>query len=651
MKKELWQSNQPVLSNDLKRAQDTKEEAIRERLIDSFSAGIVPDSQQGAEALPFEITVNASDITIGTGIAYDPTGERIFLSDSTITYVNPTDAGSAPNRVKSSGDSGLPDPKTNNGPLTTTDDGIGRFTATPAISGNNTIPIFLGNVNYLFIDYLQTVTTNVFTLQEGTNKRLFVNADDGYQIRVVESATIVADPTTIQPTVNSIFLGEVDFRGGSGTGILNVVPQVPYNVVDAQVTATTPNAAKSDRTTTYTPSLSVTFDEHVKVVGSGTITDTNPHGLTTTDLGLAGKSTEQHEEFFHGDGIIGSDSSTTSSLFGSVNAVSGAALPPTFGIDTFKVQSLSSTPTELLLVDGKTIDSTNIGSFREIFFLDSGGSLLSDGTYTLYVDTVVGDIRLAANAGSGASVGGSYQIAISGVSTTFTTVDDTTLGTTDFLLWEVVFIGSAGIGAGINNFGTITDKRFFGSIDGDLLLRDSATDTVTINHNLAVPDQITPQVVITKPTGSTTPAVVVRDVATGLVDTVFLDEEGITFPDATKQTTRPAVVSLHYAAIISSGTTSFTVTAGAFTPNLPGSLTSVPKIIVRLAGLTQAFASTLSDGFSASVDEGAPFNGSSIGGPNSGVYFNVDINDQLDFDISTSAGTVTARWNIVAIVE
>jgi len=476
MKKEIWQSDQPVLSNDLEKAQGSREEAIKERLVDSFNSGIVSNSQLGAEPLPFAITINASSFDIGTGVAYDPTGERVILSDASLTYVSPFISGS----TQSSGDPAVPDGNSN-GPLTTTDNGIGGFTLTPQVSEGKSIPAFLGDVNYIYIDYLRTTSRIVFTLQDGTNKRLFVSADDGYHIRTVSSATLV-DPTTLKPTVNSIYLGYADFRSGSGTGVSNTDSRSVFKISPDQLVGTTPNASKTDRTTTYTASQEVTIDEHVKVVGSGTITATNPHGLTTTDLGLSGKSTELHEKYFHDNGIIGDQTSLTSSLYGVINAVAGAATPPTFGIDTFKIQPLSATPTELTHVTGVTIDSSDIGVFREIYFLDSAGVLLPDGTYTVYLDSTTKDIRLAGSVG----IGSSYQLAISGVRTTYTVKDVSLLSTTDFVLWDATFVGTAGPGPGVNNFSSSTDRRIFGTTGSDVLARDSASDTIVVNHSVEV---------------------------------------------------------------------------------------------------------------------------------------------------------------------
>ena len=84
------------------------------------------------------------------------------------------------------------------------------------------------------------------------------------------------------------------------------------------------------------------------------------------------------------------------------------------------------------------------------------------------------------------------------------------------------------------------------------------------------------------------PAVIVKDAATGLVNKVSLNEAGITFPDVTTISTAPQGGRFYFAKHFVNGsagttTSSFTITTGAFTPNLPGGTTTVPLLIVYLA--------------------------------------------------------------------
>ncbi len=44
--------------------------------------------------------------------------------------------------------------------------------------------------------------------------------------------------------------------------------------------------------------------QHRSLIGSGTPTTTNPHGLTTEDLGISGDQVEAHQDLFHSNGIL-----------------------------------------------------------------------------------------------------------------------------------------------------------------------------------------------------------------------------------------------------------------------------------------------------------------------------------------------------------
>src|ERR1035437_214694 len=190
MEKELWQSGQPVLTNDLLNDEADLEDAITKRFTDSFTPGILEGALD-----QFILTVNAGNtslIDVGTGTAYDSLGNRISIDSSSTVYASFFQAGD----LETSGIpfvNGAP-----NGPLTTTNNGIGGFTLTPQSSGSKGITLFTNPTpyNYIWIGYLQTTDPSVFVLQHLTNLRLFTSANDGYQIQVVGSASA---PTSINP--------------------------------------------------------------------------------------------------------------------------------------------------------------------------------------------------------------------------------------------------------------------------------------------------------------------------------------------------------------------------------------------------------------------------------------------------------------------
>ena len=211
MKKEMWQEDQPVLTSDLALAQSTKEAAIKERLLDTFVPGVLKDSQLLGETSPFLVAQGPNTglfITVNTGVAFSPSGERIVIPTVT-TY-------------------------SSSAPTTATDNGIGGTVITPLSTGSQNIAVTDNMTNYVWVGYLETTDVSVYTLSEYNNSRLFVKHDDGFQIKVTTTA-INPDPTTY------ILIAEVAAVSGAIT-LINT-----SNTVEVQptLTATIPNSNTS----------------------------------------------------------------------------------------------------------------------------------------------------------------------------------------------------------------------------------------------------------------------------------------------------------------------------------------------------------------------------------------------------------------------
>lgn len=532
MKKEIWQEDQPVLKSDLDKAQNSKEEAIKERLNDSFNVGIVQDSQLFAETIPFQITVLTLPLraNVATGVAYDPTGERIIVDNASVFY-------------------------NASAPLATADNGIGGTSSTPQSTGCVAIPLTSGQVNYLFITYLATIDSAVFSLADITNKRLFTSGGDGYKIEVVTDAgpSVSTTPNTFAPNANAIYLGAVDT-----TGILSVANRSFFSLQTKALVVTVPDAVSTLNALgqPYTPGQAVTFDDHVHAVGTGTPTPVNPHGLSIADIsGFSGKTPEQHEKLFHESGISGDQFTVNSALYGSTTDSAGSPfIGPTFARDNFLIKKLLPSGTqnfsgngvvvtfsllggltyipgsgnlkvyingvlqaapsdyieisstsitftvapaagaaismavdgEAVQVNGITVSSTQISEDLLFYFVTSAGVFLDNGTYTIYLDATLGKLRLAHH-GSPTNTGYRIKGITSGAFTDLTTLPITTVSNNpnNFLLWQVTW-DSTPVGLGFDNFSNIADKRYFGTIGSLALRRDAATNTVTIDHNLIV---------------------------------------------------------------------------------------------------------------------------------------------------------------------
>lgn len=451
MKNEKWHEDQPVLRDDLVRAQETKEDAIRERLTDIFNPGVLLDSQLTGESEAFLVEQGPSAglfVTVNTGVGFSPAGERIIVP--TVSAYNAS------------------------APITTTDNGIGGTTLTPQSTGTQNIPVTNNATNSIWIGYLETTDAEVFSLSESTNERLFVKHDDGYRIAVTTTSVnpdssryiLLAEVVTLAGIVTSISTSLT--RDSATTGAI-VVPGSPYQVtlavlpnlpndqhpiasipaiagftyvtsapaageftVDFSAGVVTFNAAnagasitivytaahirrqysltKSSRAaahlslnefpTVYEAGSIISLTDHVNARGSGLISSVNPHGLTPADIGLSGITELGGVLASKGVTIESADASTFSSAL-SPSAVSA------FVVQDNIVAIAPLVAGEAVNISGTTVNSTNVPSQVLFNFVDAMLSPIAAGTYYFYVDKTT---RLVTRA-LGAAPSDSFPIA------------------------------------------------------------------------------------------------------------------------------------------------------------------------------------------------------------------------------------------------
>ena len=471
MKAEIWQDKQKVLTQDLSRAQSTKEEAMRERLTDTFSKGVVKLS---LDEFSFDITVGYTNrFTIKRGIAYNSIGERILILDDTIQY----------------------DPTL---PSTESDDGLGGLKPTPQSTGSKGITATSGKVNYVFIKYLQTIDPSVYTIKKDSTEKLYVKQDDGYQITIVLSDIVVADPETLNPDSSLyIYLGFVDYSAGGtlGTGNFNLNNRTSFQLNEQRLIVTTPKSDLSDRTTSYTYSQDVDVQDHIKAVGTGSVSDRNPHGVSIADIGFTGKTVELHEKYLHSSGIVGNYVATNSSLYGIVNAIT------TPQIDEIIIKGLLTE--EFAIINGVTIDQS-VNSGNQVVQFKSGSVILDDGTYTIFLNNQTKRIELAGPTGK------SFTLISGGTTYTIPVVNIRVLTLITILpLWQVDFSQAKILSNvpevqppappnGYSNFNNKIDLRIFGNINSDTLTFDSLTNTITFRKSLHITGDLTVDGVISE---------------------------------------------------------------------------------------------------------------------------------------------------------
>lgn len=75
MKKEKFFDDQPIFRGDLERSQNTKEDAIRERLLDLANPGVIRGSQLLGESSSLALVIGPAVglyVTLNTGVAISP---------------------------------------------------------------------------------------------------------------------------------------------------------------------------------------------------------------------------------------------------------------------------------------------------------------------------------------------------------------------------------------------------------------------------------------------------------------------------------------------------------------------------------------------------------------------------------------------------
>jgi len=328
-------------------------------VVDTFSPGInnATSAGEGFLVIPGNNNTSANpsvNITLG-GIAYDKVGNRIFVSSSDISLYNASN------------------------PTTTTNDGLGNFLLTPKSSGVVNIPLTQFSQNYLWIDYLATIDTTAYTLNQETNAKIFYKQTDGYLITITT--------TNVAPFANSVFLASINMTGGGAVANSNIsqVGRAYYQVLPNVVPITTPLANLSDRTPQYNPATTYTLEAHIKSVGTGTgISPFNPHNMSLNDLGISTLDTVTGRSQIEGNGnviIAGTPSDpypTTSAMF---CAVAANASP------TAHILVRQLLVNEFAIVNGAAYSVTNIFGVvpvdASVFF-----PALS-GVYNVYWDSVL----------------------------------------------------------------------------------------------------------------------------------------------------------------------------------------------------------------------------------------------------------------------
>lgn len=259
MKSEIFQDQQQILVSDLSRAQTDKEQSIKERELDLQNPGVVIGSQLLGEGTEFRIddtSAGSPRITVNTGVAISPIGERTLIN-SVFTF-------NAAN------------------PSMTSDNGLAGTTPTPQSTGSQNIPLTPSTTNYIWLGYLDTIDPSVYTLAKNPpTQKLYVKGDDGFQIMPTTSSN---DPDFPSTNTHWTLIGIVITTGIGVSSISATSPSRKFSSTKNRRIGISIPPDNTLRPAHY-DSTDVNFlDDHINAIGSGPITGANPHGTDFPDL-------------------------------------------------------------------------------------------------------------------------------------------------------------------------------------------------------------------------------------------------------------------------------------------------------------------------------------------------------------------------------
>lgn len=130
----------------------------------------------------------------------------------------------------------------------------------------------------------------------------------------------------------------------------------------------------------------ITFEDHINMTGSGTVSRNNPHGTSAEDLGIDIAATGKHQLYLHSNGIKTPNIDSTTS-----------ALCPSYFSSTLsseeKVYVEALTEDEIVVVNGKTLTSSVLGD-RYVLSMQNYIAEDYEGFYIITVNSDTSAITL-----------------------------------------------------------------------------------------------------------------------------------------------------------------------------------------------------------------------------------------------------------------
>ena len=368
-------SNAEVYVHQQRNLQLIKDDKIAKTVLDFQDYGIVllPSGTGPTNSKNFALGgIGTSFITVGYilgsengGIAWDGNGKRICIS-SNIPYQSTTFTPPVGSNIETK------DPYNE---------------TLRQVSGNYNIPLVDVpgvTINYVYIEYLQVVDSDLNTVVEDSEpspRKWYTKYKDGYAITVYS--------TYQTPTPTKLYLGKVNIN--SVTGLIESVDESDRTYCRQRpetIKIETP-ASSSEATQTYTSGSTYSLADHIKAIGTGTITPTNPHAQSLSDFGIGPDAlVSVHQQRLHNNGLVNITDpvgNTSTALYPSVSGTQ-LSIKGLGESEYLVVQTVSYSKTD-------TVIHNVSGVFTEKTFGDEYGPMDFSGisvftTYYFYIDTI-----------------------------------------------------------------------------------------------------------------------------------------------------------------------------------------------------------------------------------------------------------------------
>lgn len=379
MSSTLFNNAQRIIKQMFDWLQTSSQSKIANLITDTFNPGINNATLSGEGFIIVPGNNNTStnpsvNVTLG-GIAYDPTGARIFIDSLDTTLYNA------------------------NNPSTMTPDGTGPFVLTPQSTGVINVPLSPSpspthGTYDLWINYLATIDTSAFTLNKETNAKQFWKSTDGYYIQFNGPRV---GPNPVPPNSNSIFLAAVTYSGSAiAPSDIDQTGRSFYQILPNIVPIITPLANSSDRTPTYAAASTYTLEAHIKSVGTGTgISPFNPHNMSLGDLGVSSLDLVQAHRQLEHQTVPNSGNAAANSI---IAGTPGTPYPTTSAMACYSITGTGGLSgsvgshflfsTEFAIINGSAFNTNTIYGVTpadaRIFLPDTPGI----NTYNIFWDSV-----------------------------------------------------------------------------------------------------------------------------------------------------------------------------------------------------------------------------------------------------------------------